>query len=277
MADLRQTKEFAHYLRLTGWRTEKVNHDYLFIRPIPLTPFSLIKIQRPKKIPFEKINQLAKKHRAIQIIIEPAADGSKAAAKALQKHGYRLTQSTFLPSKTLWLDLNQSEKDLLAQMKKDGRYSLRKAKKQAFKIQAAKNLTKFRRTWRKAVGWRKYVPSLKTLRALNIAFGPKAIFLSADGDGQTLAGTIILLGTQRAYYYYAFTSKKGRQKLAQYFLVWETIKLAKKKGCRWFDFEGIYDTRFPHQSWQGFSHFKKSFGGQEMAYPGCWQKLNFPL
>jgi lipid II:glycine glycyltransferase (peptidoglycan interpeptide bridge formation enzyme) len=55
-------------------------------------------------------------------------------------------------------------------------------------------------------------------------------------------------------------------------LVWEAIKRAKKMGCRTFDFEGIDDPRFPIRAWRGFSHFKKSFGGKEIDYPGCFKK-----
>ena len=71
LMDLRQSKEFAQYLKQRGWLVEKIGQDYVFIRKIPLTPFSIIKIQRPSQIDLEKINSLARKHRAFQINIEP--------------------------------------------------------------------------------------------------------------------------------------------------------------------------------------------------------------
>ena len=92
-----------------------------------------------------------------------------------------------------------------------------------------------------------------------------------------IAGTIVLIAGRVAYYYYAFTAKEGRKTLAQYGLVWEAIRKAKKRGCRIFDFEGIYDKRFPMKPWHGFSHFKKSFSGKEVDYPGCWKKSRFNL
>jgi len=54
-------------------------------------------------------------------------------------------------------------------------------------------------------------------------------------------------------------------------------KLAKKMGCKIFDFEGIYDDRFPLKSWLGFSRFKKSFGGLEVEYPGAYSKFLLPF
>jgi len=133
------------------------------------------------------------------------------------------------------------------------------------------------------------IPSFKNIRALKKSFGRDALFLASTVSDlpanrkqkkrEVVAGTIILIADspdkkadKTAYYYYAFTSKKGRKLLAQYELVWEAIKLAKKRGCKTFDLEGIYDPRFPVKSWCGFSHFKKSFGGKEINYPGCFRK-----
>lgn len=91
------------------------------------------------------------------------------------------------------------------------------------------------------------------------------------------AGAIFLLADSIAYYWQAFTSKGGRGKLTQYKIVWEGILWAKKMGAKVFDFEGIYDERFPNKSWLGFTHFKKSFGGYEVEYPGAFIKNRIPL
>ncbi|MFC1727398.1 lipid II:glycine glycyltransferase FemX [Patescibacteria group bacterium] len=330
--DLRQSQEFAEYLKSQGWTIEHtpgaVNHPGsgrmdslapIFIRKIPLTPFSIIKVQRPEKIDFAKINQLAKKYRALAIYLEPkfaVTPGVAAGTLPVWKNqGYHLSKSPYLPTKTIHLDLAQSEKQLLAQMKKDARYSLRKAQRSCKVVNNSpgvaeqrtktprgggkNNLSTFHHAWKKSVSWQRHVPSQKSLISLKKSFGKNVIFLTASysdtpvyrskgGEAKTrspspgvghsiLAGTIILLTNTTAYYYYAFTSKKGRKKMAQYHLVWEAIKLVKKRGCQIFDFEGIYDPRFPIKTWQGFSHFKKSFGGKEVEYPGCFTKKRLPF
>jgi lipid II:glycine glycyltransferase (peptidoglycan interpeptide bridge formation enzyme) len=70
---------------------------------------------------------------------------------------------------------------------------------------------------------------------------------------------------------------EGRSTLSQYTLLWNGILWAKKNGYKIFDFEGIFDPRFPDKNWKGFTHFKRSFGGEEVIYPGCYTKLRFPL
>lgn len=277
MLDLRQSSAYANYLAKTGWVVEKADSYFVFIRCFPLTPFSFIKCQRPTRLPLKKIETLAKKHHALQVVIEPLYHISIYDIEKLKTFGYRLSKSPFLPTKTIHLDLARSEKKILAQMAKDARYGIKKAKREGIKIKKSRP-EDFRKAWKKSVGWRRYVPSLKNLEELKGAFGPNALFLTAlhYSDiyhySKEVAGVVILKADKTAYYYYALTSKKGRKLWAQYLLVWEAIKWAKKQGCQIFDFEGIYDSRFPIKSWQGFSHFKKSFGGKEVNYPGCFVK-----
>jgi len=268
MTDLRQTANYAQYLQSSGWLVEKTDNTYIFIRKIPLTPFSIIKVQRPEKIPFATISQLAKKHHTLAVYFEPLTTKQTMLAS---QHGFRLSKSPYLPTKTLTLDLKQNEEKILAQMKKDARYAIRKAKKSPLQIIKPASSRKFHRAWKKSVNWQRYVPSLKSLQKLKKAFGKNVLFLQANPPaGGSIAGTVILIADNRAYYYHAFTSKPGRKTLAQYLLVWQAIKLTKKAGCQIFDFEGVYDERFSNKSWLGFSHFKKSFGGKEVKYPGCF-------
>jgi lipid II:glycine glycyltransferase (peptidoglycan interpeptide bridge formation enzyme) len=96
-------------------------------------------------------------------------------------------------------------------------------------------------------------------------------------DANDTSGAIFIVADNMGYYWQAFTNKQGRQSLAQYKIVWEGILWAKKRGARVFDFEGIFDERFPNKSWQGFTHFKKSFGEDEVNYPGCFVKNLLPF
>lgn len=278
--NLRQSKEFADFMKLSGWTVERIDSNYVYLRKISFLPPLILKISYPQEpINFGKIENLIKKYRPLFVQIQPQKISSE-----FRKYHYQPSRSFGHVTKTIHLDLSFPEKKILAQMKKDVRYEIRKAGKENIKIQKTDDLKKFRQAWKKSVNWQRDVPSLKTLLALNKAFGKKVFFLVVQDQAKNtsespklIAGTVILLADKTAYYYYAFTSKEGRKKFAQYLLVWEAIKMAKKLGCRIFDFEGIYDERFPIKSWLGFSHFKKSFGGKEVEYPGCLVKHHFPF
>lgn len=271
MSDLRQSKNWAGYLQKIGWKTQKAGHNFVYLKKLPFLGW-VAKIQRPQgKIPYKEIDNLAKKLGVAVVYFEPQTIRQ---ANRLKIIGYKLTRSPFLPTKTLWLKLTETEGELLNQLKKDARAALQKTETlKTEKMQNPKQIERFWDTWKNIVGWGKYVPPLTHLQSLRVAFGKNCLLLECFKTlKQPLAGAVFVIANGAAYYLYAFTSGEGRKALAQYRLVWEGILWAKKKGAEIFDFEGIYDERFPKKSWLGFSHFKKSFGGQEVAFPGCFVK-----
>ena len=266
MIDIRQTSKYAKYLRKTGWRVVQLNHVNCFIKNIPIVG-SIIKIQRPETIPLKKIEQLAMTHRAFQVIIEPK---NKLDVKFLTANKYKKSKNPFLPTRTLHLDLTKTKDELTRELKKDARRAIRKNNLVSINNLRLKDIEKFRKAWDEAVSKKRYVPPLLHLEALKKTFANKALFLMANDSS---AGAIFLIGDKIAYYWQAFSSKEGIKSLAQYKIIWEGILKSKATGAKILDFEGIYDERFPNKSWRGFSHFKKSFGGQEIEYPGVFTKI----
>ncbi len=267
MVDIRQTPQYANYLSKIGWRVERINEINYFIKNFPIIG-SVIKIQRPEEIKIRKIRELARKYRAFQIIVEPKTELD---AKYLTSIGFSLSKSPYLPTKTLQLDLTKPKNLLLKDMEKDARDAIKKSE---IVVNSCKNLKEFRNAWKNAVGWRRYVPPISHLVALKTSFKKNCLFLMEENKN---SGAIFLVGDKIGYYWQAFTNLEGRRNLSQYKIVWEGILWAKKKGAKIFDFEGIYDERFPNKSWLGFTHFKKSFGGYEVEYPGCYTLFQFPL
>ena len=84
-----------------------------------------------------------------------------------------------------------------------------------------------------------------------------------------IAGILLLWYGKTAYYWMAAASREGKKSFAPTLLVWKALKFAKKQGCTIFDFEGVFDERYPKQSsdWKGFSIFKSGFGGKPIFYP----------
>jgi len=54
MTDIRQTLEYANYLKSNGWIVERINGINYFIKKLPLLG-SILKLQRPKEIDFKII------------------------------------------------------------------------------------------------------------------------------------------------------------------------------------------------------------------------------
>lgn len=286
LPDIRQTANYAHYLKSQGWIVERLNNINYFIKKIPLLG-SVLKIQRPKKIDFEIIKKLENRYKVFQTIIEPdlAFTDSTVVHNLLLQNRYKLSKSPFLPSKTIHLNLTQSVKDIYRNFSKDCKYSLRKGEGLVIKeYSTPAEIKKFHEAWKKSVKFKRYIPSLENLIELKKSFPQsKSLFLASHNKtGSIIGGAIFTTSSHDVsnyiiYYWQGFTNKEGRTSLSQYSLLYQAILWGKKMNCKVFDFEGIYDERFPNRSWLGFTHFKKSFGGAEILYPGCYIRYRLPI
>lgn len=281
MIDIRQSVNYAKYLSSLGWTVERIGEINYFIKTFPVIG-SVLKVQRPEEIQSEIIRRLARKYRTFQIIIEPKTEFD---AKYLASIGFKLTKSTYLPSKTLQIDLAKSRETIFRNFKKDARQAVKRGGTTKIKEYSTPNEIKtFREAWKNSVKMSRYVPSAEQLINLRGSFpANNSLFLASHNiSGRIIGGVLFTVSSHGrsnyiTYYWQAFTNEEGRSLLSQYSLLYQGILWAKRIGCKVFDFEGIYDPRFPNKTWLGFSHFKRSFGGYEVEYPGCYTKFRIPI
>lgn len=249
-----------------GWKVEKIGKWQAFIKRFPIFG-SLIKIQRIiPPIPFEEIEKLAKKHRAFKIVVE--FDKSPKSLKLPST--YRIYKSPFLPTKTIIIDLKRTEQEIFKSFTPEKRRAIRKAEKNGIVVEKVNNPQIFVSLKQKSLLEKLIVPigSKKEIVSLWNAFAPKqAKIIMAYCQNKPTAGVFLLFHEKMSYYWLAASIKKGKKLFAPTLLVWEALKLSKKLGCTEFDFEGIYDKRFPISSWKGFTKFKQGFGGKETFFP----------
>jgi lipid II:glycine glycyltransferase (peptidoglycan interpeptide bridge formation enzyme) len=95
--------------------------------------------------------------------------------------------------------------------------------------------------------------------------------LIAEVDGQAVAGLILFLFVHKAWYFYGMSSGKHHEKMPNYLLQWEAIRLAKEKGCRIYDLWGAPD-KFEDEadSMLGVYRFKLGLGGLPVCTVGAW-------
>jgi hypothetical protein len=279
MPDIRQSINYGKYLESMGWTVERISGVNYFIRHFWIVG-SILKIQRPSKLDFQTIDKLCRKYGVFHIVIEP--DSEKNVGK-LKAKGYRLSGSPFLPSKTLQIDLSQPEKEIFGKLKKDARAAVKRGGVIKIKeYSLPSEIKKWRQGWKENVSFKKYVPGEDQLIKLRKSFPQsESLFLASHNIvGRIIGGALFTISRERddtvCYYWYGFSGNEGRTSLSQYPLLYHAILWAKSHGCKTFDFEGIYDPRFPNSSWKGFTHFKKSFGGTEVTYPGAFVKYRIP-
>lgn len=107
------------------------------------------------------------------------------------------------------------------------------------------------------------------LRGLVTHFADKGWF-SLAYRGPQLVGVVYMICHDRvAYYHTAYTSDAARVWRVPTGLVYASICEAIRRGCDIFDLVGLYDPRYPerYRRWQGFSTFKRRFGGISLLFP----------
>jgi len=286
MTDIRQTPEYANYLKLLGWETFKIKNGasrltrQVFVKKFPLIG-SIIKIQRiSPPIPFNEIEKIAKDNRAFQILIDQEIDNYKSRITNYESYNYKINQASYFPAKTIHIDLKRSENEIFNSFSEAKRRAVRRAEKNGLVVKETGDYQEFlwlkkRSLWEKPV-----IPIAAGQEITNLfrAFYPKnAKILIASHQEKPVAGIFMLHSNEVAYYWLAAATNLGKKLFAPTLLVWEALKLAKKLNCEIFDFEGVYDERYPLKSWLGFTKFKEGFGGKEITYPPSLIKIKIPF
>lgn len=289
--DIRQSPQWGKYLSQIGWSIEKVGNIQIFIRPFPLIKRSAVKIQHPQNpLPLSKIDEIAKKYKALFVLIEPEPEAFN--KQSLINHGFRQSAISLTHTVSIHIDLKQTEEKLLASFSENARRNIKKAQannltvKKIF-LKKEKDDTEFKKFYALLANLTKlkkfYVPGYDEFYKKMVGFKDSSVLLFAfpsthsTDSGQASSGQVtepiaaVWLGLLKDTTVYMNTgiTKEGYKLLANYLLVWEALKLAKKEGLKLFDFEGLFDPRFPKErkSWQKFSEFKKRFHGTLIEYP----------
>lgn len=279
MIDIRQTKQWGNYLESIGWEIENIGGTQVFINKVPFFNFSVIKIQHHKNpLSFKEIDKLAKKNNAICVIAEP--DNKDFKIEDFKKNGYFNSPMFLTHTLTSYVDLSQSEKKLWQSFSENARRNIKKAQKNDLVIKKVwsrdkdyendfkvfyklfKNLTQIKKFW--IPDYNEYLSKLKAFEKCSILF-----FAYKKGAPDPIATIWISYYKSFAVYMNTGITNEGYKNLANYLLVWEAFKTVKKLGVKTFDFEGMFDPRFPKEkkTWANFSQFKARFHGTLVEYP----------
>ncbi|MFC1711159.1 lipid II:glycine glycyltransferase FemX [Patescibacteria group bacterium] len=272
LVDVRQTFEYAKFLKKLGWQVKKINpNNQVFIKKLSPTPFTLAKILRGDLIDLITLKNISKKNKTLFIKIQPFI---KTQSK-LKNFKFKHDKNPLIPTKTVWIDLTKTKAQMLKLVKPKTRYNIKLAKKKKVLIKivygnqiSRQKLKDFYNLWKKNKPYNfLFKPSFKELECLVSSFGKKCFFILTY-KAKLLSGVLILTSPDMAFYWHNCSNLEAKKLFAPTLCVWQAILESKKLGLKIFDFEGIWDKRFPklNKGWQGFSRFKKSFGGKEVEF-----------
>lgn len=292
--DLRQTEEWAEYLESIGWEVVKIQdlrikkYEYLYIKKIPLIPFSIAKLQRGRgRVDFENLKRICKQHRVAVVYLEPGERVLNSEFRIqnyenkLKEEGFRKSKGSYLPRKTIWIDLKKSHKKLLNEMKSKTRYNIGLAKRRSvnLKISGGVQLIKTGLADEFYSLLRQNARRLKIFKipkswfdSLVKSFDKKCFCILAFYNDRLVGGNFFMTSSNICFYSHNGSTELGRKMMAPSLCVWEGMVEAKRRGLTIFDFDGIYDGSKALGRWKGFSRFKKGFGGEEVEFVGQFVK-----
>lgn len=194
----------------------------------------------------------------------------------------RKSNSDILPSTTIYLDISQSEEDLLNAMKPKTRYNIRLSERKGVRVVRA-GLDKIDIWYQiyKETAMRnglyvndiEYFISVLTTRADDTSSPAHVELLLAEAEGEFLAAMFLVISDLRGTYLYGASSSHKRNYMPTYALQWEAVKIAREFGCTEYDMFGVSPGPDRSHPMYGLYQFKTGFGGELYHHLGCWDYI----
>lgn len=289
----------GHPMQLWGWGQTKAEHNWsvdrvlvndaagvlvgsaqILLRALPFPFKSLAYIARgPQAQEGREIEVLTavalyvkKTHKSVALSIEPDWDEACVAVASLPSAGWQRSASTILIPRTLILDLERSEDELLGAMSKKTRQYIRKSAREELTYREVTEaelpacLAVYKETAERAnFGIHAddyYLDIYRNMGAGSPVYGAFA------GD-EVVSFLWLAASDSTAFELYGGMNDAGSNLRANFSLKWLAITEMKSRGIKRYDFNGLLN--------DGVSKFKFGFADHENMLAGTWDLGLSPL
>lgn len=216
------------------------------------------------KTTFEKIAEIGKREKCVFIRIRPQLTATKKNLEILEKLNMRKSPMHLAAEHTVIIDLKKSEAEILAGMRRQTRYEVRRSEKLGIKVidgDSETDFKEFHKIQAETAKRQGFVPpSLNVLMAEKEAFGDDAtIYKAVTSDGAAIAYGLVIKGGAEGDYYEAASTDLNRKLPGAYALLWQATKDLKSAGCERFNLWGIAPAGQPGHRYAGVTTFKTGF------------------
>ena len=240
---------------------------------------------------FNQLDWAIYENRASLLKMEPLlwqTEMDPAKWKALcETHGYLAETDTIQPPRTMLINIEPSEEEIMQSMRSKTRYNIRLAARKGVTVRE---------------GTKDDIPTFNQLMAITgerNEFGVhaadyyraafelfsekgKVVMLIAEFEGKPLSASLIFKCGKKADYIAGGSNNEERNRMPTYAVQWAAIQWAKAQGCTVYDMWGLPDEsaesleeQFKDRSdglW-GVYRFKRGFNGDVARTVGCADKV----
>ncbi len=227
----------------------------------------------------EYLKKSAREDQVVCIRVAPLILNTPDAEKMFQELGFHPAPMHIHVELTWILDINKPEAEIFSGMRKTTRHAITKGSKN-IQVDIETSLAGFDRFWplyQATKNRHNFVPfSADFIRSQVKEFGKTGnIYIPiARYEGKDVAAAIIMQSNETVFYYHGASLKLPASIPAAHVLHWESIKEAKRRGAKRYNFWGVAPDNQPKHPFAGITIFKKGFGGQAIDY---LHAQDFPL
>jgi lipid II:glycine glycyltransferase (peptidoglycan interpeptide bridge formation enzyme) len=281
-----QTEKWAEFQRSLGrevFEYEKngvsakiIKHDlplgknYLYIPHGPEMDFNAMLggFKGPVRDFVNYISALGRQESSIFIKAEPLTGN---VAQMLVDSGFKRAQKEIQPGKTVIIDIQKSDINLLAAMHHKTRYNIKVAENHGVTVKESEDVATFWRLLKKTTTRDEFSGHPKDYydKLLNFNWdnnsGIKTKLFLAKYQDKPAAAAIVLIFGGTGYYLHGASDYDFRSAMAPFMLHWRVIQLLRKAGVENYDLWGI-----DAKKWPGVTRFKLNWGGRVLDHPGSF-------
>ena len=234
----------------------------------PLNSLAVVKILT------QKLKELASQEKTTFVRINPVLERNEQNTAIFKDLGFKQAPLQMHPEASWKLNIEPSEQELFAKMRKTTRYLIRQAQKNekvtVLKSTDFKDIKLFSQFHNLVSERQNFIPfSLEYLEKEFSSFSKdnEVCLFFGYHDGKVAAGSFVIFWSGIGFYHHAISVPKFAKLSIPYLLLWEAIKEAKRRGCLVYDFWGFVDPKKqPRHPWAGPTLFKMGFGGAAKKY-----------
>ena len=204
----------------------------------------------------QKITEVAKREKCVFVRMRPQLGATGDNSKKLEALGLKQSPMHLAAEHTVMISLAASEEEMLARMRRQTRYEVRRADKLGIKVEKGNSEEVFREFHAVQMETAKrqgfVPPSLKVLLAEREAFGDDVqIYVARTAEGEPVAYGLIIGDGREADYYEAASTDLNRKLPGAYALLWQAMRDLKKAGYERFNLWGIAPAGQPGHRYAG--------------------------
>ncbi|HVI69549.1 MAG TPA: peptidoglycan bridge formation glycyltransferase FemA/FemB family protein [Magnetospirillaceae bacterium] len=229
---------------------------------------------------FKALHLLARQHRAMFVRVEPILPAVRV---GLASAGLKPALKDIQPAQTWVQRLTKSVDELLADFTPTNRNLYRNAAKKGLTFRASSDPTditiflKMIHDVAANTGMQPHSDNYYRTMAKVLLPRNAAHLYIADHHDKPVGAAIVFDSPTTRYYAHAGNLITARKLHPGSPLLATMMFDAKKRKQTTFDFVGVAPMGQDNHPWSGFSQFKKSFGGEYLAYRGTWELPAHPL